>query len=540
MDAGKEWEPLAHPLYPLPSAKQYESDPDKTRAYLELRQQRIALEQSDPWRYGYIPEVWGLVDEAIRLQKKEILILGGNRSSKSMCCARKAMEVLLSGKNKTVWCLQATFDNSIEMQQPLLWHYLPVELKNARKGKVCNISFSQKMGFSQAKFILPNGSECVFRHYSQKEDVIEGGNCDLIWADELVPLNWVETLRYRLVTRSGLLLISFTPIQGWTPTIREYLDGATTISRVHAPLLPAGTMGRANRQVPRIQQPQRSNARIIYFHSSDNPFGGYESMVSTLEGAPLEEILVRAYGIPSKSAVARFPKFRDRVHIVPPDQIPSKGTNYHICDPASGRNWFMIWVRVTEEGTWYIYREWPSPGSYIPSVGDPGDWATTDGAKIDGKAGPAQQSYGWGLNRYQEEIERLEAEDPEPVVQRWMDSSYGGSPSLNADSATTLIEECVNLGLIFAPAPRDPIDEGVSLINSMLDFSEDSEGVLSTPKLLISSSCRNLIFSLKVWNGKDGRFGATKDPIDCLRYAVLSNLVDFDTKELNLAPPGAY
>jgi hypothetical protein len=524
-----------HPLYPLPTPEQYRADPEAVQAYLATRADRIALEDSDAWTFGFFPPVWKLVDEAIAQGKKEILILGGNRSSKSCCCSRKVIETLLSGPKKTVWCLQSTFDNSIEMQQNLVYHYLPAELKNAKKGKVVNISYSQKMGFSNAKFIMPNGSECLFRHYSQKEETIEGGNCDLIWADEMVPLNWIETLRYRLVTRAGLLLISFTPIQGWTPCVKEYLDGAKTVLSVEAPLLSHGSMGRNDRLVPRIQQPQRSNARIIYFHSSDNPFGGYETMVKTLEGASKEEILVRAYGIPTKASVARFPKFRDSVHVIPPDQIPSAGTNYHLVDPASGRNWFMLWVRVSEGGTHYVYREWPSPGQYIPTVGDPGDWASSDGRLADGKAGPAQASYGWGIKRYQEEIERLEAKDPEAVAQRWMDSRFGNTPNLVSDQATTLIEECAGLGLYFHPAPLDPIDEGIQMINSMLDFDDCSK-----PKLLISSSCRNTIFALKVWNGDDGRRGATKDPIDCLRYLALTNLVDFDEGSLNIEAGGAY
>jgi hypothetical protein len=534
------WLPLPHPLYPLPTREQYDEDPDKVRAYLEIRQERIALEDSDPYRYGFIPEVWQLVDNAIKDGKKEILILGGNRSSKSCCCSRKVIETLLSGPKKTVWCLQSTFDNSIEMQQNLVYHYLPIELKNAKKGRVVNISYTQKMGFAMQKFIMPNGSECLFRHYSQNEKTIEGGNCDLIWADEMVPLNWIETLRYRLVTRAGLLLISFTPIQGWTPAVKEYLDGAVTLQRIHAPLLSKGAYGRAGQMVPRIQQPQRQNARIIYFHSSDNPFGGYETMVQTLEGASREEILVRAYGIPTKSSVARFPKFRDSVHVIPEEQIPKKGTRYHIVDPATGKNWFMLWVLVDEQGIHYIYREWPCPNQYIPSVGDPGDWAETDGRLSDGRQGPAQLSYGWGLTRYKEEIDRLEVNEPEPIAQRWMDSRFGAIPSLTADSATTLLEECANLGLYFHPAPLDPIEEGVQLINSMFDFSEDSEGVLGSPRLMISTSCRNLIFALKVWTGKDGKAGATKDPIDCLRYAVLANLVDYDSKELTIVEGGSY
>ena len=49
-------------------------------------------------------------------------------------------------------------------------------------------------------------------NYAQKRDVIEGGEVDLIWCDELVPLDWIETLRYRIVTRSGKLIVTFTPI----------------------------------------------------------------------------------------------------------------------------------------------------------------------------------------------------------------------------------------------------------------------------------------------------------------------------------------
>ena len=67
-----------------------------------------------------------------------------------------------------------------------------------------NVAYTQKNGFSENKFIFPNGSECIFRNYAQEIVVIEGGDCDLIWADELVPLSWIETLRYRLLTSGGL------------------------------------------------------------------------------------------------------------------------------------------------------------------------------------------------------------------------------------------------------------------------------------------------------------------------------------------------
>lgn len=535
---------LPHPFYPLPTAENFKADPKAVEAYLVKRNQRILLEREDPFRYGYQPEVWQLADGYLEAGKREMLILGGNRATKSYYCAHKAVEILLSGDKKVVWCFQSTDANSVEMQQPILFSYLPPEYRNAKKGKITNVSFSQKHGFSDSKFILPNGSECVFRHYSQKLDLIEGGNCDLIWCDELVPLNILETLRYRLVTRRGILIISFTPKDGWTHTVQEYLHGATTVARVPAPLLPpiASYFGRDGNMVPRVQQPQRANAIIVYFHTADNPFEGYDTMKETLEGAPRDEILCRAYGVPTRAIVQRFPKFRDAVHVIPPDKIPKIGTNYQIVDPAGNKNWFMLWVRIDPYGRHYVYREWPCPEQYIPGIGSLGDWAEADGKLADGKAGPAQLGLGFGLKRYYEEMQRLEGQGKEETIaERFMDSRFANTPSQKADQSTTIIQEFAELGINFVPAPTDPINEGISLINSLLDYTDaPNPEDRKEPELYISSECLNTIFALKIWTGRDGAHGATKDPIDCLRYMAVAKLVDFDAADLTLVEGGAY
>jgi hypothetical protein len=92
------------------------------------------------------------------------------------------------------------------------------------------------------------------------------------------------------------------------------------------------------------------------------------------------------------------------------------------------------------------------------------------------------------------------------------------------------------LGLAFAPAPADPIEEGVSLINSMLDFDEATE---RPPLLRISRECKAIIFSLRVWTGKDERKGSCKDPIDCLRWMAVAGLSDVG-ETLMLVEPMAY
>jgi phage terminase large subunit-like protein len=124
------------------------------------------------------------------------------------------------------------------LQQPRVWKYMPPEWRNARKGQVTNITYSVKGGFTEAKFVAPNQAVCIFRNYAQDPSTIEGGEIDACWCDELVPLDVLETLRFRLVDRNGKLAVTFTPVQGWSPTVADYLNGAKNIQEIDAELLP--------------------------------------------------------------------------------------------------------------------------------------------------------------------------------------------------------------------------------------------------------------------------------------------------------------
>jgi hypothetical protein len=52
----------------------------------------------------------------------------------------------------------------------------------------------------------------------------------------LIPLPWVKFAVFRLVTRNGLLLVTFTPEFGWNETIGFFYEGAQVIKEVDAPL----------------------------------------------------------------------------------------------------------------------------------------------------------------------------------------------------------------------------------------------------------------------------------------------------------------
>jgi hypothetical protein len=522
------------------------------------REEQIARMAEDPWRYGWVNPAWARADAAFaELRKKfpkgvtELLILGGNRSGKSRYYARRAMQHLVNKPGAKVWCLQSTESASIQNQQPYLWEYLPAEWKPAasgklKKGAVANITYSQKGGFTENSFVLPNGSQCWFKFYSMDVTSIEGSELDFCWADELVTPDWIEALRFRLLTRDGELGIGFTPVEGYTPTVKEYLDGATTIEDCPAPLLPRYKNGNlvGLESVPRVQQCVREKARVVYFHTADNPFGNPEAMETELAGSNRERVLMRAYGVPTKAKLSMFPKFRDQVHIVPHDKIPKDGTCFHFVDPGEGKTWAMLWVRFAPDGRCWIYREFPDQISYIEGVGHAGAWAEPDGRLLDGRPGPAQKACaGFTFSDYKRVIELAEKEDAAEPLERWMDSRYGNTPSMTEEGVKTLIDQCdEKMDMAFKATSGKAIIEGVSIINDMLGYDDTREvDATNSPKLYISERCQNLIFSLKTWTGADGKKSASKDFIDILRYIALADGVGYqDPDALRVRGGGCY
>jgi hypothetical protein len=524
---------------------------DQLAAFITAREEGIRLEKTDPLRYGIEPASWARADaERSRLREKypvgviEEWNLGGNRAGKSERAAKRIVELMIEKDFAKVWCLQSTEASSIENQQGLIYKYLPPEYRSEtgklRQGTTTKINYSVSGGFTENKLVLPNGSMCVFKFYSMDVKSVEGAELDCAWADELVTPDWLEALRYRLLTRNGLLHVTFTPVAGYTPTVASILNGAVTTEEAAGELLPKIT-GDGCEMVPLIQQPLARNASIIYFHTQENPFGNYPSLKVVLEGKNRETILCRAYGVATRSRVSRFPRFRDDVHVVDADRVPTEGTNFQIVDPCSGRNWFMIWVRVDIRGRLTVYREWPPVDRYITGVGVVGPWAVPSANKSDGDPGDAQKTFGWGLQEYKEEIERLEV--GEVITERFMDSRYANSATLAKTGTTTLLEECSEIGMEFLATSGEQIDEGVDLINNLLAYDPDKPiGPDNEPRLYVSRDCVNVIYALKEWTGADGRKGALKDIVDVLRYAVLADLQYLEGDILRPAqhPGGCY
>ena len=612
---------------------------------LEERELTIAKMDEEPAIYGYVPPIWKVcwallgvpwmeaewsrrMREALTFERpvRSLLILGGQRSGKTQFESASGMKLLLSKEKSRFWMFHMTHEQSVRYHQALMWRMIPLGWRRKIKTEREYISFSEQRGFSDDNFILANGSNGNFRNYSQDvRDAIEGGEVDGACADELIPADWVETLEFRMATRNGWLVVGFTPVDGYSGTVKMFCDGATVVRESTAFMLPrdggdpdeasalglsaaeyaevrqalveernpncvpcrpqqceewltGGTgqpavpQGRTFEMMPRVLKCVGRNAAVVYFHSSDNPFGNAANVIEKARALRTDEKRIRFYGFAERMVGARFHTFDERVHVVKAGSIPQHGTNYLIVDPCSGRAFFMVWIRVTADGKKFAYREWPG-SYYIPGVGIPEAWAEpSSGREMDGKKGRGQKSPGWGLAGYKREIARLEgwqretknpdgtrrlekwaeAQRPDGITEedwvaswsergralekmqaRYMDARFANTKSFEEGGMVTLIEKFEEVGLTFYDSSTGggkwTIDDGCSMIENELAYDTARPvDFFNEPSLYISEECRNLIFALKTWTGEDGQTGATKDPIDCMRMAFLKGIVYVD------------
>jgi len=157
-----------------------------------------------------------------------------------------------------------------------------------------------------------------------------------------------------------------------------------------------------------------------------------------------------------------------------------------------------------------------------------------------------------------------------PVDTRIMDSRAANKETMQHGESLTLIQIMSDLGdklgwpLDFISAGRDSgaeagktfIKEGVGMINDKLYYDESKvelvelPGHLSkdgqasmvykfngkAPTLFFNAQCSNTIFCAQNWTGAGGGENPLKDPIDCVRYAVIADLEQIDTQRC--APRG--
>lgn len=520
------FEPTPHPYWVAPTREECLAQVKKVgkeRVIKDLVAREHAIEgaKSEPYScgVGMRPchpdgelEHWKLADGLLGKYDR-LLISGGNRSGKTMFASKYLVRMMVEKPGARVVAFSMTSQSSIRDQQPAVFGMLPSEWRKPKKTKTTNVSYSVKNGFSEGTFILPNGSQCWFNHYSQQPDILEGMEADLIWFDELVPFSWVETAAFRLVTRRGKLLITATPITGWTNTLSAFQAGCSfrkgrtalmlESDKVHVSGVPKGCM-------PYVAECIREDSAVMWFHTDQNAFQPRDTMAMALAKESSVQKKIRFYGWTEKTTGNYFPKF-SKAHIIEPEDIPAEGTNYMVTDPAGNRAWATLWLRADKSGRMYIYREFPNRRDY-------GEWALA-GDKPGGVVGPAQESFG-GPESYVTTFRELEGS--EEIYWRLIDPRSGGTPTAMKGGTSLIDFIAEELDMDFEAASGVQIDQGISLINEALDYNtEERVSVINEPKLYISSECGNLIDCMKEATAAGGEKNSYKDMIDCMRYLML-------------------
>ena len=520
--------PTPHPFWVAPTREEcleQVKERGKEKVLKDLQDREVAIEMAvkEPYSRGIGMHPchpsgrlkhWELADSLLEKYDR-LLVSGGNRSGKTMFASKYLVRLMVENKGMRVVAFSMTSQSSIRDQQPAVYNMLPSQWKKPKKTKTINVSYSVKNGFSESTFILPNGSQCWFNHYSQQPDILEGMEADLIWFDELVPYSWVETAAFRLVTRRGKMLITATPITGWTNTLAAFQSGChfkkvrearmlNEPDKVHVTGVQPGYM-------PYVAECIRDDSAVIWFHTDQNAFQPQDTMEKALEKESSIQKKVRFYGWCEKTTGNYFPKFR-KAHIIDPEDIPESGTNYMVTDPAGARLWATLWLRVDQSGRMYVYREFPNRMDY-------GEWALP-GDKAGGVAGPAQNGQGWGPADFISEFRRLEGD--EEIYWRLIDPRSGGTPASIKGGASLVEMIADELDMEFEQASGVHIEQGISLINDALSYDTETKlSVVNEPKLYISSECGNLIDCMKEATPAGGGKNAYKDMIDSLRYLML-------------------
>lgn len=437
-----------HPLLPLPTKREVwgllsAQGADGLRKVLQHRRERIEAGHRDPLQAPR-PKVWRIAERMLRsVLVKLLVLLGGNRSTKSFYCADSLMRSVLRAvdyNSKHGFTHPTTFlvgsdseVNSAQTTQALVWHFLPQafkamnQMRSAREKRAgIDINYTPGDGFADRVLALGHGVIVRFVLYSNDPANFEGAEFgakdyrDVAWwMDEALTLPWYNMLRRRGRFRPGYGLWSFTPIRGITPTIKEAVGTGKVLRTRRAVLLPANqelVKGLRPGRVPFVQSGSAPDVGVIYYHSDLTPFssGGRkytDAVAADCKGKPPAYVLRIFYGYTEDTVGRAFPTFSQHVHVVPQEKLPDIGTNYLFIDPAGGRNYFMLWVRVVP-GTpkrLFLYRDWPDMDRY-------GEWAVPTERAVtrdsrrgwDGDPGPAQIQQGWGVTQYKEMIRKEE------------------------------------------------------------------------------------------------------------------------------------
>lgn len=81
----------------------------------------------------------------------------------------------------------------------------------------------------KVKYRTGGQSTLVLRSYDQKREAFQGDEQDVVWLDEEPPMPIYGECLIRTMTTNGLIMLTFTPLNGWSDVVRAFLQGPAVV-----------------------------------------------------------------------------------------------------------------------------------------------------------------------------------------------------------------------------------------------------------------------------------------------------------------------
>jgi phage terminase large subunit-like protein len=231
-----------------------------------------------------------------------------------------------------------------------------------------------------------------FKSYDQKREAFQGTAKHLIWLDEECPEDVYTECLLRTLTVKGIVMVTFTPVEGLTVFLQNWLDTAVCFeSHDSDVIIPAeeavlGSADKASDLTPEdrgeITGGPAKDLTIRTRHITmvgwdEVPHLDEQAQQMMLQSIPAYQRAARTKGVPHLGSGVIYPVVEDEFK-VKPFEIPAHWPKGYGMDV--GWNWTVaVWGAYDREtATWYLYREHArshaEPPVHAEGINAPGRW----------------------------------------------------------------------------------------------------------------------------------------------------------------------
>jgi phage terminase large subunit-like protein len=232
------------------------------------------------------------------------------------------------------------------------------------------------------KHISGGTSTIAFKSYDQRRESFQGTAKHGIWLDEECPDDvYVECL-LRTLTCKGIVIVTFTPVEGLTPFVQNWLE--------HAVMLDGDRKVPAEKQIfgdaavedveaqGKESTPIEDRTKLLTLVSWDEvPHLDEQARNQMLSSIPVYQRAARTRGIPNLGSGVIYPIPEEEIKVKPFDIPPHWRKGYGM---DVGWNWTVAIHAAydAETQTYYLYREHvrshAEPVVHVDGIKAPGDW----------------------------------------------------------------------------------------------------------------------------------------------------------------------